>query len=111
MRNRFGKGGFSFVEILVITAIIGLLSSIAIPNLLASREAAIRNKCVANLKQIHGSVNMWAAGTRNLTGTPDLTDLVPVYLKNWPDCEDYSYSIPAANVDAVCPQGKTGHSI
>ena len=111
MRNRFGKEGFSFIEILVITAIIGLLSSIAIPNLIASRETAIRNKCVANLKQIHGAVNMWAANTLNLTGTPDLTDLEPVYIKDWPVCENNSYGIPAANGDAVCPQEKPGHSI
>jgi len=80
-----GKSGFTLVEIMIVVAIIGLLAAIAIPNFVTARQAAQKNACIANLKQIEGAMQLYALDSSGATAT-NMTDLVTTYIKTTPSC-------------------------
>ena len=91
VRNRtktLPQRGYTFAEILVVTAIIGILVALLLPAVQACREAARRMNCQKNLEQLIIAVHnyemlhqVYPPGTINSTGP--IQSLPQGYHHNW----------------------------
>lgn len=95
--------GFTFIEMVVVVAVIGIVVSIAIPNFMRSRKRSHMNCCIANLKQID-SAKMQASFSN-----PDFSDINILfgpsgYIKMTPFCplRKMSYVIGSSSEIPSC---------
>jgi prepilin-type N-terminal cleavage/methylation domain-containing protein len=95
MKNRTSrKSGFTLVEIIIVVAIIGLFTAIAVPNFVQARTPSQKTACINNLRQINSAVQQWALEQNaNNNATVSYSDIRP-YLRS----------------SVVCPAGGTTFS-
>ena len=114
--NTHHKSAFTLVEIMIVVAIIGMLTAIAIPTVAKARENAQRNACIANLKQIDGAKATWAMEQKKTsTDTPALTDLYGAanYIRDQPYCpSNGTYDPQQVQLKPTCTEAATmGHTL
>jgi len=106
---RWGRKGFTLVEIMIVVLIIGILLAIAVPNFIKARETSRSKSCVANLKQIEAAKEQWCMDNKqSASSTPTDTDLYGTtnYVKNTPSCPSSgTYTIGDMSTRPVCSIG------
>ena len=72
--------GFTLLELMIILAIIGLLASITIPNMIRARSTAQISDCINNLRQVDTAVQEWAIEANAGIGLPVTSDDIRPFL-------------------------------
>lgn len=99
--------GFTLVEIMIVVAILGIISSVAVPNFVLARRRAQQNSCIGNMRSLERVIEI-ARAEGDLTNPSSSyylnsvkNELVPRYLFTLPICpylntdEEPSYQVLA----------------
>ena len=92
---RRSQRGFTLIEIMIVVAIIGMLMMIAVPNVVKARKSSQANACMANMKNIDSTIELYKMEQR--ANPSDLNALVNAgYFKQVPTCPaGGTYTMPA----------------
>jgi prepilin-type N-terminal cleavage/methylation domain-containing protein len=105
------RRGFTLIEILIVTGIIGILITIAVPSFVRAREGARSKTCSQNLRVIESAKDQFLMEA-NLPRTATVSEANitgPLnYLKNMPLCPSQgTYTVGTGDTDATCSIGGT----
>ncbi len=92
--------GFTMIEITIVVGILGVLTSIVIPQFMKSLGDSRRNACIANLKQIDTAVHAYCSAN-NTEAVPTMSQIIAdgdmgnSYMKKTPACSaGGTYAMP-----------------
>jgi len=102
MRSR--KNGFTLIEICMVVLLIGILVSIAVPNIMNARDSATTKGCISNLSEIDSAKELIKVDLKLQDNVvPTISELAPMYIKNFPLCPmGGKYSINAIITSPTC---------
>ena len=111
--NRSRRAGFTLVELMTVVGIMGMLITLAVPNLLRARSGSQERICITNLNKIEWAKQMWGLeNAKSLNDAPSESDLIgpSAYLRNDAFCPSGgSYGLNALKDPATCTT--PGHSL
>lgn len=105
------RQAFTFVEIMIVVMIIGMLAALAVPNYRKTREQSHRSRCLDNMRAISSAVEQ--ARMSGISDDPLSAEQlfgIDGYLKTTPVCP--AVKLPYTQFEPpLCPSGIAGHSI
>ena len=112
------RGGFTLIELLVVVAVIGIISAVALPNLLNSLDKAKQKKTMSDVRSIGVAVEAYATDTAQYpVGTGSWAALKPhidpYFIKAPPDKDGWDNTWDAGTTATgdnytVASNGKDG---
>lgn len=89
---KIGSKGFTLIEMIIVIVIIGVATSLVVPNLLRARQEMLEDACIVNMRHLYGAAAL-AYSEENLTFSEknilywyDLEILAPEYISAISDC-------------------------
>ncbi len=101
------EDGFTFLELMLVVMIIGILVTIAVLSFVVSISASKKTACSANIRTIREQLEVYY--TKNEAYPPLLQDLVPDYIDSegclyCPESgEPYVYEVENGKFELSCP--------
>ena len=112
---RRGSRGFTLIELLIVVAIIGLISAIAIPNLLNAIDKAKQKRTMSDMRAIGTAIESYAIEQATYPVSNSAATLRsaidPVYIKNMPMVDGWAHAYQSDSsrfAYTVYSQGKDG---
>jgi general secretion pathway protein G len=96
-----GRDGFTLVELLIVVAIVGIISAVALPNLLNALDKSKQKRTMSDARTIGVAVEAYATDTagypQNAGSWASLkTYIDPYFIKSPPDADGWSNTWDAA---------------